>query len=71
MLGPVFEALGEEMKDYKFTKVNVDENQELAGKYGVRGIPTMIFLRDGEEVDRVVGALPKEALKAKIEKIFK
>ncbi len=71
MLGPVYEALSEEMKDMKFTKVNVDENDELAAKYGVRGIPTMVFLKDGKEVDRIVGALPKDALKEKIEKIFK
>lgn len=71
MLGPIFEALEEEMKDVKFTKVNVDKNQDLAGKHGVRGIPTMILFKDGEEIDRLVGALPKDALKEKIEGIFK
>ncbi|MFC2134056.1 thioredoxin [Bacteroidota bacterium] len=71
MLGPVFEGLSEEMKGIKFAKVNVDENEDVSGKYGIRGIPCMICFKDGKEVDRIVGALPKDALKAKIEGIFK
>ncbi|MBU1855314.1 MAG: thioredoxin [Nanoarchaeota archaeon] len=71
MLGPVFESLSEEMSDFKFAKINVDESQELAGKFGVRSIPTVVFLRDGGEIDRFVGALPKDSLKLKIEEVFK
>jgi len=71
MLGPVYDALSEEMKDIKFTKVDGDENQELTRKYGIRAFPTLVFLKDGKEVDRIVGALPKDALKEKIEGIFK
>ncbi|MFH1590213.1 MAG: thioredoxin [archaeon] len=71
MLGSIFEALSGEMTGITFAKIDVDDNQDLAGEHGVRGIPTMIFFKDGEEVDRVVGALPKDALKAKIEGIFK
>lgn len=70
MLGPIFESLSKEMTDYKFTKVNVDENDELAAQFGVRSIPTMVFLKDGEEIERIVGALPADSLKAKIEGIF-
>ncbi|MAG38569.1 thioredoxin [Candidatus Woesearchaeota archaeon] len=70
MLGPVFEALSDEMKYVKFTKVNVDENNDLASKFGIRSIPTIVFFKDGEEVNRLLGALPKDALKAKIKEIF-
>jgi thioredoxin 1 len=71
MLGPIYESLSTELKDYKFAKINVDENEELAAEFGVRGIPTMVFLKDGKEIDRLVGMLPKDALRQKIQTIFK
>ena len=46
----------------KIVKVDVDENQETAGKYGIMSIPTLIVFKDGEIVDKVVGFQPKEAL---------
>jgi thioredoxin 1 len=67
MLAPVFEELSEELTAHSFGKVNVDDAQSLAQSHGVRAIPTIIFFKDGEEVDRVQGALPKQALKKKIE----
>ena len=71
-LAPVFEELS---KDYtgkiKFAKANVEENQDLAGEFGVRGIPCLIVFNKGEEVDRIVGSMPKEALKEKIDDILK
>lgn len=70
MIGPIFEELSKEMKDIAFTKLNVDENGEIAGEHGVRGIPTMILFTDGKEVGRIVGFMPKEALKSKIESTF-
>lgn len=71
MLGPIFEELSKEMKGITFAKVNVDEDGDLAGEAGVRGIPTLILYKDGEEAGRIVGMLPKEALKQKIESTFK
>ncbi|MFH1769935.1 MAG: thioredoxin [archaeon] len=71
MLGPIFETLEGEMTGIKFAKVDVDANQDLAETHGVRGIPTMILFKDGKEVNRIVGALPKDALKEKIKGIFK
>ena len=70
MLGPIFEELSNEMKDIKFAKLNVDEAGEISADAGVRGIPTMILFKDGKEIDRITGFLPKEALKQKIEKAF-
>jgi thioredoxin 1 len=46
----------------KIVKVDVDENQETAGKFGVMSIPTLLVLKDGEVVDKAVGYQPKEAL---------
>ena len=70
-LAPIFE---ETSKDYegklKFAKVNVEENQDLAGQFNVRGIPCLIVFNKGEEVDRIVGSLQKEALKEKIDEIL-
>lgn len=51
-------------------KCDVEENDELTMKYGVRNIPTIIFLKKGELVDKQVGACSKEALAAKIEKLL-
>ncbi len=72
MFKPVFEEVAEERDGILFGKVNTDEaeNGELAGQYGVRGIPTVVFLKDGEEVGRFSGALPKAQFEAEIEKHF-
>lgn len=59
MLAPVIEGLGDEYEGKAVVgKVNVDEEQELAIRYGVMSIPTVIFFKDGEEVARKVGVLP-------------
>ncbi|MDE2780478.1 MAG: thioredoxin [Chloroflexota bacterium] len=51
-------------------KVDVDSNPNIAMKFGVRSIPALIFFKDGEPVDQVVGALPKGALKRKIDSVL-
>ncbi|SDB95149.1 thioredoxin [Pelagirhabdus alkalitolerans] len=69
MIGPVLEELDAEMSDkVKIVKLNVDENQETAGQHGVMSIPTLLFFKDGEIVDQVVGFQPKEALEERINK---
>ncbi|WP_078545229.1 thioredoxin [Litchfieldia alkalitelluris] len=63
MIAPVLEELDSEMGDkVKIVKIDVDENQETAGKFGVMSIPTLLVLKDGEVVDKVVGFQPKDAL---------
>ncbi|HEX6923186.1 MAG TPA: thioredoxin [Bacillales bacterium] len=63
MVAPVLEEIDSEMNDkVKIVKLDVDENQETAGNFGVMSIPTLIFFKDGEVVDKVVGYQPKEAL---------
>ncbi|WLR44129.1 thioredoxin [Bacillus carboniphilus] len=64
MIAPVLDELDQEMSDdVKIVKVDVDENQETASKFGVMSIPTLLVLKEGEVVDQVVGFQPKEALK--------
>jgi len=70
MLGPIVDTLAEENKEkLDVAKVNVDENQSIAAKYGVRGIPTLIFFKDGQEVKRIVGAQGKPQLQKVIDEI--
>lgn len=69
-MAPNIELAGEELAErLVVAKANVDENPELASKHGVRGIPTLLFFRDGKVVGRQVGALSKRKLWEKIEEI--
>ena len=69
MIAPVLEELAEEQGDaVKIAKLNVDDNQETAGKYGVMSIPTLLLMKNGNVVDQVVGFQPKEALAELINK---
>lgn len=67
MVAPVLEELASEHAgELVVAKVNVDNNNEHASRYGVQGIPTMILFSGGEVVDRVVGAAPKAALQQRL-----
>ncbi|WP_106766863.1 thioredoxin [Paenibacillus faecalis] len=69
MLAPILDELSQEVgDDVKIAKVNVDENPESASRFGVMSIPTLIFFKDGQPVDKVVGLNSKEALKGIIAK---
>ena len=68
MLSPVVDEVAEERTDVKVGKVNVDEQPDLAAQFGVMSIPTLIVFKNGEEIDRSVGALPKARLQALLEK---
>ena len=62
MLGPVIDDLANQYEGKAIVgKVNVDEEQELAIRYGVMSIPTVIFFKDGREIDRKVGVMPGDA----------
>ncbi|HBW82250.1 MAG TPA: hypothetical protein DEF78_22085 [Sphingobacterium sp.] len=69
MVGPVVEELA---KDYEgkavVGKVNVDENPEISVRYGIRNIPALLFFKNGEIVDKQIGAVPKSVLNEKLEK---
>jgi thioredoxin 1 len=67
MVGPVLEEIADERDDVKIVKLNVDDNQDTAATYQVISIPTMIYFRNGVEIDRIVGALPKKKILQQLE----
>lgn len=68
MLGPILDQLADEKAGaVKVGKVNVDENPELAAQFSVRSIPMMVFIKDGEVKDTVVGVQSKDALIKRLE----
>jgi thioredoxin 1 len=64
MLSPIVDEVAEERSDVKVGKVNVDEQPELAGEFGVMSIPTLLVFRGGKLVDQAVGARPKAGVLA-------
>lgn len=62
MLSPVVDAVGEEVTNAKVAKINVDEQESLAARFDVMSIPTLIVFKDGKEVKRSVGIIPKEEI---------
>jgi thioredoxin 1 len=72
MLAPIIDELGYENsgKDVTVAKINVEENQSLAMKYGVRGIPTVIIFKDGEEQTRKVGVAQKSEFQTIIDSLL-
>jgi thioredoxin 1 len=71
MVAPIVDEIA---KDYdgklKVVKLNTDENPDIAGKYQIRGIPTLMFFKGGQTVDQVVGAVPKAQLKTKVDALL-
>ncbi|KAA6301968.1 MAG: Thioredoxin C-1 [Candidatus Ordinivivax streblomastigis] len=71
MISPYVDELAAEYDDRVIIgKVNVDENENLPTEYGIRNIPTLLFFKDGELVDKHVGAATKDALDAKIKELL-
>jgi thioredoxin 1 len=70
MLSPVIEELAREQKDVAFGKLNVDENRATPMKYGIMSIPTLLYFKDGQLVDKTIGALPKRSIADRLEKIL-
>lgn len=71
MIGPIIEELGEEYKGKaKVGKVNVDENPNITSQFGIRNIPTVLFFKKGELVDKHVGAASKKIFEEKLQKLL-
>jgi thioredoxin 1 len=69
-LGPVLsEIAGERESEVKVVKINIDDNQEYAFKLGVMSIPTLVVFKDGQPIDKIVGAHPKATINARINKL--
>jgi len=71
MIAPVLEELASELAGrVRVAKMNVDENQGTASRFNVRSIPTLLVLKSGKEVDRLVGVMPKAAIKQRLERVM-
>ena len=71
MIAPVVDKLAEKYDQrFKFCRLNVDQNPQSATNYQIMSIPTLIFFKDGQMVDRVVGAVPERVLEPKIEALL-
>ena len=71
MIAPVIEELAEDYEGKaNICKVNTDEEQEIAVKFGIRSIPTIMFFKNGEMVDQIVGAQSKQALSSKLDALL-
>jgi len=69
MTGPIIDQLAEEVKNIKFVKVDVDQNQELSSQYQIFSIPTFLIFKNGQVVGQFVGAQSKEGFLAEIKKV--
>ena len=68
MVGPIVDELAEEYKDKAVVgKMNVDDNSEVPSKFGIRNIPALLIFKNGEIVDKVIGAVPKNVLSEKLD----
>jgi len=71
IIAPTVEELAKEYAGkIKILKLNTDENPDIASKYKIMGIPTLMFFKGGQKVDQVVGAVPKPQLKAKLDSLL-
>jgi thioredoxin 1 len=70
MLAPIYDELSKEMKDIHFTAVDIDESGDIPSEASVRGVPTIVLYKNGEEVTRIVGFVTKDALKHKIKDAY-
>jgi len=71
MVGPIVEEIGKEYEGQAIVgKLDVDNNPEIARRYSIRNIPTILFFKDGEVVDKQVGAVPKQVLVGKLEPLL-
>jgi thioredoxin 1 len=71
MIAPILDELAGEMQGKaRIVKINVDDNPEVAGQFGIMSIPTLMLFKDGKLVDKLVGGQPKPQLKAFIERAF-
>jgi len=66
MLTPIIDELAEEKADVKFAKLDVDKNRAVPQRYGIMSIPTLLYFKDGQLVDKTLGAFPKAAIESRL-----
>ena len=67
MLAPVIDELSGELENVNFVKVDIDQSMDLAQKFKIVSVPTLKVFKNGEEVDTLMGFMPKDVLKSKVE----
>jgi len=71
IVAPIVKEIAEEYQEkVKFYKLNVDEAQEIAARYGIMSIPTLLIFKGGEVVDQIIGAVPAEMIKEKLDNVL-
>ena len=70
VVAPVLEEIASERSDVRVVKLNVDDNQQTAARYGVMSIPTMILFKNGQVAKKIIGAYPKKRLEAELEPVL-
>jgi len=70
MVSPIYDKLAEEHKNFKFCKINVDENPKTANKYNIMSIPMQLFFANGEVVDELLGAVPEQVIRSKVDDVI-
>ena len=70
-VSPIYDKLAGEYENFKFCKINVDENAETARKYQIMSIPMQMFFANGEKVDELLGAVPEEVIRSKVEDVIR
>jgi thioredoxin-like negative regulator of GroEL len=70
MVSPIYDKLSEGYKDFKFCKIDVDQNPQTAMKYQIVSIPMQMFFNNGEKVDEILGAVPEHMIRSKVEEIL-
>ena len=70
-VSPIYDKFSEEYTEFKFCKINVDENPQTASKYGIMSIPMQMFFVSGQKVDEILGAFPEHVIRSKVDDILK
>ena len=69
-VSPIYDKLAEEYQNFKFCKINVDENREVAMSFGIQSIPMQMFFANGEKVDELLGAVPESQIRMKVGEVL-
>ncbi len=70
MVSPIYDTLSLEYENFKFCKLNVDENPQMAAKYQIMSIPMQMFFAGGEKVDEILGAVPEQMSRAMVDEVL-
>lgn len=70
IVSPIYDNLSEEYRNFKFCKINVDENPETAKKHQIMSIPMQMFFANGEKVDELLGAVPEQMIRSKVDNVI-